>query len=145
MKMKRIIAILLVAIFVTTVTSIAVSAVNDNFNPSGTWGPNSIANYNAAYAQQYTVGASAGQIDGANDGKSDAQSGLTANDGHSANHHKSTTALAAQALGTIDGWNDGIDSTYSTAYDTAYSNVQSLPTGNPGGVNSHHAHNYKSS
>jgi hypothetical protein len=137
MKMKRIIAILLVAVFVTTVTSIAVSAVRDNFNPTGSWGPISIRNYNTAYIGQFTAGSTAGKADGALDGVNDAKAGATANDGLYAKYHKSAAGIIqAQSLGAIDGWNDGIDSTYSAAYDTAFSNVQSVSPGQPGAPNS---------
>jgi hypothetical protein len=139
-QIEKTLAVLFIFLFLITGTSIVVSADQDNFNPNGTWGPNSIANYNAAYKQQHNAGAHAGQIDGKKDGTSDAQSGLNPNDGNSANYHKSTTAISAQALGTIDGWNDGIDSTYSKAYDTAYNKIVSLPPDSPNGPNAHSHH-----
>lgn len=130
--MKRTIAILLVAFFITTVTSIAVSALQDNRNSA--WGPITTGNYITAYNTEFPLGSAAGTADGTSDGANDAKTGLAPIDTQTAKHHHSATGIIVpQTLGKIDGWNDGIDSTYSAAYDTAYSKVQAIPTGTPGG------------
>lgn len=124
-SIKETFGVLLVVLFLSTVMSISATALKDNSDPDGTWGSHSIANYNAAWSQ-FTNEQTAGQTDGPFDGTADAQNGLNPNDTNSTNYHKSTTSLAAQALGTIDGWTDGIDSTYSTASGNAYQSVSSI-------------------
>ena len=115
---KKSLATLMVVMFLSTVTSVAVNATRDNYNE--TWGQISKNNYNTSYNTSiiggYVIGAATGKIDGQND----CLFGQESNCEHSRVHLPTTGITKAATLGKIDGYNDGIDNMYCDAYDKAY-------------------------
>ena len=104
--------------FVISVTAMVGTAKKDNYNPA--WGPNSRNAYNTAYNQRLVSGHTAGAAFGFVDGYDACKTGLDINSGDSKTRHISTSSTSAQALGKVDGYNDGIDDTYFINYDRGY-------------------------
>ena len=86
-----------------------VTATHNNFNPN--WGSKSQAAYKAAYNSAFKNGQKVGTSDGTRDGTKDCNN-WQADEPDFSKYHRSTTATAAQILGRVDGYNDGINDTY---------------------------------
>jgi hypothetical protein len=84
-RIKKSLAILLLACFVISVTASAVSANKDHFNAN--WGINSQNAYNNAYSGQVNSGKLKGVSDGFKSGFADCRNGLDNNGGDSSKGH----------------------------------------------------------
>jgi hypothetical protein len=116
-KIKKTLGILLLFLFIVSLTVEAISANRDHFDPS--WGQNTISAYEKEYNMSTGNGAIVGMYDGISDGDLDCRHGLD-DAPDSSKYHKTTTSKSAQSLGKIDGFNDGFDKWYDHFYDNAY-------------------------
>lgn len=117
-RIKKSLAILLVVLFLATVTSMTVSATFDRFDPA--WNQQRINAYNAGHNSQVVNGQNAGFFYGVQDGRRDCRNGQPAA-GNSRIHYKfAPPGAAARTLGQVDGYNDGIEIFYDFGYVSGY-------------------------